>query len=797
MFVKNKKLSIRLFLAIQYLLFLIFSQPTDLMAQEPLKQTVRGVVIDKQTQLPVAGASVIVRNTDPLRGAVSDPEGKYKITDVHTGRLTIECSYIGYNKIIYENIILTSAKELVLHFELESKSYALGEIVISSYNRKDQPVNRMAVISTRSFTPEETNRYAGSYGDPARMASNYAGVMTGRDNRNDIIIRGNSSMGIVWKLDDFEIPNPSHYAALGTTGGPITILNSNLLTNSDFLSGAFPAEYGNALAGIFDLKIRNGNNEQREHWIQTGWNGLEFGTEGPFSKHKKSSYIASYRYSLLEIVNHLGFNLGINPRYQDLNMKLNFPYSKGRWNIIALGGTSSIEIFDINKKQEEWMFEDRGENITNSSATGIFAVSNLFFFNEKNRVKTTASVSGSYVQSTVDTFSIQQLTPFLKAGEHSSEIKYSFSGTYKNIINSDRDFDLGLTYDIFQVDYRDSTLRNDTYIYDTNTENVLHFYRIFVQYKHKITDLVTLVSGMSYQMLLMNRSDALESRLALKWDVHENHSLNAGFGMHSQMQPRMIYFVQTAQPDGTCSLSNTKLGFSKSIHVVMGHDYLISRNLRLKSELYYQYLYNIPVKSDPGAYSILNSGVEYFVGRQDSLINSGTGRNYGIEMTLEKFFSKQYFFLITASLFNSTYEGFDKITRSTAFNTNYLLNIVGGHEKIIGKKKNGVLVFGFRMTWNGGRPYVPFHVEETIAAGTEVMDWEHAYSRRYQDYVRSSIRIGIRRNNKKTSSELTFDLQYRTHYTNIYLERIDILTGKIHNYQKMGFYPMTNWKLHF
>jgi hypothetical protein len=194
---------------------------------------------------------------------------------------------------------------------------------------------------------------------------------------------------------------------------------------------------------------------------------------------------------------------------------------------------------------------------------------------------------------------------------------------------------------------------------------------------------------------------------------------------------------------------------------------------------------------------LLNAGVEYFIGRQDSLVNLGTGSNYGVEMTLERFFHRQYFFLITASLFNSEFRGSDGVTRQTAFSTNYLVNLVGGYEKVIGKKKNGVLILGIRGTWNGGRPYVPFDVTATVNNGQEVYDWDNAYSTRYRDYQRMSLRIGFRRNKVKTSTELTIDLQYRTHYTNIYIERIDVNTGKIHNYEKMGFYPMTSWKLNF
>jgi len=259
----------------------------------------------------------------------------------------------------------------------------------------------------------------------------------------------------------------------------------------------------------------------------------------------------------------------------------------------------------------------------------------------------------------------------------------------------------------------------------------------------------------------------------------------------------MFYYIQSQLPDGSYIQSNKDLAFSKSNHLVLGYDYLLNENLRLKFESYYQKLYDVPIKESLLAYSLINSGVEYFVGREDSLINQGTGENYGVELTLEKFFSKNYYYLITMSLFNSKYMGYDKIERNTAFNTNYLLNAVGGYEFKIGKKKNGILSLGIKATWTGGRPYIPFDVDETIKQGTEVLDWDNAYKKRYDDYKRFSLRIGLKRNREKFNIELIFDLQYRTNYTSIYIERIDVETGEIENYQEMGFYPMATWRIQF
>lgn len=155
--------------------------------------------------------------------------------------------------------------------------------------------------------------------------ANYTGVVYAGDSRNDIVIRGNSPMGLLWRLDGVEIPNPNHFAALGTTGGAISIINNNLLTNSDFFTGAFPAEYGNATDGVFDLKLRSGNNENREYVFQVGLNGFELGAEGPFSKNAEASYLINYRYSTYALLHAIGIETGegsSTPFYQDLPFKL-------------------------------------------------------------------------------------------------------------------------------------------------------------------------------------------------------------------------------------------------------------------------------------------------------------------------------------------------------------------------------------------------------------------------------------------------------------------------------------------
>ena len=287
-------------------------------------QTIRGKVFDKVSHQAVIGASVFLSESSPVLGTACDTAGRFLIRGIPVGRVSLQVSSVGYLTKRIDDIVLSSAKELYLEIELDPDVIQVREVIIKSGIDKHLPLNTMASVSARSFSIEETRRYAGSLGDPARMAANFAGVMAESPQRNDIIVRGNSPSGLLWRLDGIEIPNPNHFGTLGTTGGPVTILNNNLLTNSDFFISAFPAEYGNALAGVFDLHMRKGNPYRREFWEEIGWNGFELGAEGGFNKNNRSSYLGAYRYTFLGLVGKLGL-IGYIPQYQDLTLKFSIP----------------------------------------------------------------------------------------------------------------------------------------------------------------------------------------------------------------------------------------------------------------------------------------------------------------------------------------------------------------------------------------------------------------------------------------------------------------------------------------
>ena len=790
--------SLRVLRFLCMIIFILVNHSTY--SQPILRQSIKGIVLDQQTLAPLPGATVILSGSDPLIGTVTDSEGHFRLERIPIGKHRIKVTFVGYTPYESSDIIVSSGKESDITIYLQESVITTREVEIRGNYQKYQPINRMATVSVRSFSVDETFRFAGSYNDPARMVQNFAGVTSGVDNRNDIIIRGNSPMGLQWRLDDMEIPNPNHFAAVGTTGGPVTILNNNLLTNSDFFTGAFPAQYGNTLAGVFDLRMRNGNSDHREYWFEMGWNGLEFGTEGPFSKKSTASYLLSYRYSMLELISYLGINLNLVPRYQDLNLKFTFPTKKaGTFTITGMGGISNIDIFDSEKKEDKWMFPDYGEDLANGSNLGVLGLTHQILLSSKTRLKNMIYVVGSLVHTKIDTFSNMVTLPAPWAGERSEEIKASWSTQIFHKFSSRNSMDAGVFIDYYWMSFADSLMWKGSFLVNTGTKEKMAFLRGFTQWRHAFSDRFSMTSGIFGSFLTLNNSWALEPRLGFEWVINQRHSLNFGTGLYSQMQPRVIYFVLVHHPDGSISQPNLSMDFTRSWQLAVSYNYLLTENLRFKFETYYQYLYDIPVKRSIPEYALLNQGHEFFIGRQyaDSLINLGSGENYGVEFTFERFFKKNYYYLLTASLFNSTYHGYDDVTRNSAFNVNYVLNAVGGYEFVVGKRKWGVLSFGLRATWAGGNPYIPYDVSASVATGEPIPDWGHSYETRFPAYKRIAFRFGIKRNMPKYNLEFLLDLQYRTNYTNIALQRIDPRTGEIKYYFQMGLFPMGTWRIQF
>jgi hypothetical protein len=775
------------------LLFLLL--PSIAYAQ--ITQVIRGQVTDAVSGRGLPGANVVLMDTALLLGAATDVDGNFKLDGVPIGRRSIRFTFLGYEEVRMENLIISPSKQTVLNVKMTESVQQLAEAVVVAEREKERPLNEMATVSARTFSVEETRRFAGSWQDPARAAAAFAGVSGGSDERNDIIIRGNAPTGLLWRLEGINIPTPNHLTFSGSTGGPVSILNNNMLDNSDFFTGAFPAEYGNANSGVFDLRLRRGNNEKREYWAQIGLNGAEAGLEGPFSKKYRGSYLASYRYSTMAIIGLMGIDFGIDaiPYYQDLTFVMDLPTGgkAGRFALWGVGGLSSIKVEGGND------FYASNYTRTNSimSDMGVAGLSHQVFIGEKHNLKTTLAFSGSrYGSETRYTDDLGN--DVLESRNRNYTLTGSLHSVLNTKFNAKSHLRTGIVADLSWIEMADSFLvATDSFAINLKVKEALQVLQAYTQFQHRFNPTVTLSVGLHYQQLLLNSSSfPIEPRAGLTIRPKGRHQVHIGAGLHSQTQPLVTYFHSRQYLPTDPVQTNRNMGFSRAAHAVVGHDLSFSDRMRLKTEAYFQYLFQIPVEQRPTHFSMLNAGES--IGDLpivDSLVNTGTGMNYGLDLTLEKFFSKRYYFIVAGSIYNSTYRGSDGMERNTTWNGNYNLKALGGYELPMGKKNT--LSFDTRITWTGGRRYVPVDMDASRVQGDAVYDLSRAYEPRYKDYFRWDIKVSFAFNGKRASHSLALDFQNILNTKNIFSQYYDPATQAIETKYQLGFLPLAYYRVEF
>lgn len=744
---------------------------------QSLVQTVKGTVMEQETHYPLIGATVILlSDTTKMLGTVTDVDGNFRLEQIPVGRHSVKVSYVGHQDVILNNIIVTSSKEVVLSVQMEESAFGLEEISVTA-TRDGDVSNDMALVSARSFTIEETERYAGSRGDPARMASNFAGVQGADDSRNDIVIRGNSPQAVLWRMEGINIPNPNHFSIAGTAGGPVSMINNKTLANSDFYTGAFPAEFGNSTAGVFDLKLRNGNNDKHEFSGQFGFLGMEAFAEGPLSRNKKSSYLFSYRYSTLAVFSKLGIDIGTSavPLYQDIAFKFNFSLkNKGTISFFGLGGDSYVDILVSEQKEpdrEIYGQNDRDQHF--SSRSGVLGVSYKYPINATNYLSASLATSAEIIKDHDELiyrhldgnnqYVVDSLLLMLNYRFRQSKVSGSF--LYSTKVAKASTLNFGFNSDLYFFQFNDS-VRNvdpgspDYYRWRTrwDSQDQSLLFQPFVQLKYKVSEKTDFIVGLHSQYFSLSNSFILvEPRGGFRWRISDKQSLNLGVGLHSQIQPTYLYFYgQSNDASGNPILQNRGMDFTRSIHYVASYERFLARTIRLKGEIYYQDVFGVPVEKVSSSFSLVNTGAGFSRFFPNALANEGIGKNYGVEGTLEKFFSKGYLFLLTGSLFESKYQGSDKVWRDTDFNGNYIFNALFTKEWSL-KGRNSISIGG-KVTTAGGRRYGP--VDEVASEQEKDVVYVDATrnSLQFDSYFRADLRINYRINRPKVSHEIAVDL---------------------------------------
>ena len=784
-------------------------------------QNIRGTVLDVDTKTPLIGAKVKVLDiTDKFYGSVTSVDGSFAIRNVPIGKHILEVSFVGYSpKEI--TVIVNVGKETILNIEIEEEG-VVGKEVVIVVKKKGEVNNDMATVSSTSFSVEETNRFAGSRGDPARMMSNYAGAQGTDDSRNDIVIRGNSPSGVLYRVEGINIPNPNHFATSGSGGGPVSILNNKFLGNSDFFMSAFPAEYGNSISGIFDINLRNGNNSIHEFSGQFGFLGTEFQVEGPISKKSKSSYLIGGRYSTLSLFQKVGVNIGTDavPLYYDGAFKFNFPLKKGgSLSFFGIGGASDISILISDQKepaQDAFGEQDRDQYFGTSMS--VAGVSYKKPINSKLFIRSTLAVSQEtqrshheYILRSLDSNNqyVYEAEPFNMMAFRFDIYKIMGYLSVNQKINKKHYLRYGINIDSYYFSMHDSIRTNISdslspynVRWNYDSPSLSYLIQPFIQWKYKVSKRMVFNAGLHSQMFTFSNSvSPIEPRLGLKYNVNGNSVIAAGVGLHSQTQPMYTYTYNKYDSLGNRIYHNKNMDFSKSIHSVLSYSLRLNKSMRFKSEVYYQYLYNIPVEITPSAFSLVNTGSGFARFFPDSLQNTGTGENYGIEFTLEKFFDQSFFFMTTISLYESKYRGSDGVLRNTDFNGNYIVNGLAGKEFKLGKKDNQILAFGVKVTYAGGRRYGFVDTVATNAQKEIVFLDEGFNSLKFKDYFRFDMKVNYTLNTKKITHEFGLDLVNVLNTVNYsgltYYPNPDNPSQPYQFRRQLGFLPIFYYKIDF
>jgi hypothetical protein len=764
-------------------------------------QTVRGAIVDQVTGKGLPNMVVELLNYTPRVAAISKEDGSFELNNVPTGYQRIRANGDHYYDIVYTELVI-AGKQSVIKIKMEEElEIEIATIEAKRGNRirnaKMMTIDEMNIVSARPFNIEETSRYITGFGGPARAVTNYPGLLNTDDIQNFIVSRGYSPYGIQWMIEGVPVENPHHLATMGNTGAAFPLLNNNLLASSDFVNGAYSARYNNVYAGLFDINMRKGNNERHEFSAQLNIYGAEFIAEGPFKK-KGASYTIALRAGILDGLTQLGLKIGTSakPRYYDLNFKIDIPTKEaGHFSIFGIGGISGLTFLDSLSGGED-VFANSGTNYYIDTEFGLVGVNHLKHF--ENNVTSKITLSYLLQQHRVhrDTIFPDTLLPFFSA--RSLRQRVGLSSHLSKKFNSQFVFRGGISAYLHFISVKGEWLRRNEL--HSLMEGMEVMVNAFVEARYKFSSSFAFVLGAQGMYWSLNKNSwAIEPRLALDWHIGKRHRLSFGYGWMSKIQSFAVAFLVKKQLDGSYDNSNRELGLNRSHQLVLSYDTYLTKFWGLKANVYASYNTNLAVSQNANSYSVVNHG--NFATYPDStrLQSTGEAFNYGLELSIEKFFNKGFYGLLSAAYQRSLYKGSDEIWRNSAFDAQHVTSLVMGKEFKIGKKKLNVIYGDFRFSMHGGLPYTPIDLEASKLAGQEVLLEDQAYSERLGLYKRIDVRIGARFNHprKRISHHIYVVVQNVAMFRNDFDVRYNPRTEEIVKTQQFGLIPNLFYQIFF
>ena len=786
------------------LIFLLCLLTNNSTAQK-VTQTLRGTVVDAVDNLPLKGATVYLLPSEITFGVVTDRSGSFRFDSIPVGRYQLKISYVGYKTILLSEVSLESGKESVKHIAMELGTEDLNEVVVVAGRPSLSP------LSVQTITAEQTQRYAATFYDPGRLVTAFAGVINQNDQANNIVVRGNSPTSTVWWLEGAEIVNPNHTANAGTVsdrvmpnGGGVNILSAQLLGDSYFFNGNYPTQYGNGLGGILDMRMRKGNEEQREYTAQIGLIGIDLAAEGPFHKDYAASYLVNYRYSTLGLLSQMGVQLGDEEvAFQDLSFNVSLPTKKfGNLTIFGMAGSSS-NFFEAQRDTAVWDVQKDRQDINFTSRMGALGVTyNVLFAADKALWKTTFVVSSA--NSEREAFRLNEdYTRRITDVDERQETKVSFASMLQYRFSDKATLKTGLNATQYIPIVRAGKFITEDSVQiflEGSSQNWL--YRPYVNLQYNPITRLQFNIGAAYAYYAANGTNSVEPLFSVKYNFKHNQSLSFAYRLQAQLQVPTVYFGANITsdiffPDDGESGYNEELEMTKAHHLGLAYQTNILDKLNINAELYYQSLFDVPIINNGiSTFSALNLLDEII---QDTLISEGTGRNYGLEVTLQKFMENGYYLLLTSTIYESKYTAADGIERDTRFNGNYALALSGGKEFQWQSKKGNTNVLGIniKMVYLGGFRSTPIDITQSVKLDETIFIENRAFSEQLPNYFKTDFRVYFKKSRPKYTTTLALDLQNMTNHQNVAYDYFDTQQGAVVTRYQLGLIPLLVYRVAF
>jgi len=772
------------------ILIMLFGLFENLYSQS-ITMTIRGKVFDHITQQSLPFATVTIENSDPLIGTTADLDGNFIIENVPVGRISIRVDMMGYKPHIISELLVSSGNEVVLSVGLQQTYTALEAVEIGV--SKDSPLNTMSSVSGRQFTVEETQRYAGGLDDPARLVTSFAGVASPSVGSSGISVRGNNPDGLLWRIEGVEVPNPNHFADLTIAGGGmLTAISTQIMGNSDFFAGAFPAEYGNALSGVFDINLQSGNTARRQYTFQAGLLGTDFAAEGPFLKGKKATYNINYRYSTMALIGSvLPSDAGVL-KYQDLSFKTNFPTKKlGTFSVWGIGALDGVDMEATDSTAWEYdVDKDNSQTSLNMFATGL---THKLMLGSSAFLNSAISATGNGISHDEQRLR-QNFEPYLRSRADNQSYRLAFLSNLTKRFGKIHTNKTGFNYQHlrYQLNIQESPSPGTEAVQIVDQNGSSGLLQVYSQSEIALSNKLTANVGLNSQYFLLNENLSLEPRAGIRYHVNDKHSVALGYGSHSRIEQLPIYFLESEglQP-------NKDLEFMKSSHYVLSYSAKLSDKLRFTAETYYQELSNVPVSPTTYISTLNNDNALFF---NEMLISEGSGRNLGVDLTLDRQLHNGFYYSLTGSWFDSRYTAADGIERSTRYNRNYIFNLIAGKEWYMGADRNKIFGLNARYNHLGGNRIEPINhslsMQEKKAVYGET-DGIIAFDEKFSDNSIFSFTISYRKNKPKYSSVWSFQILNALASSEFAGNHYNLMTGEVDTTYERIMIPNLSYRIEF